>query len=72
MAAGTMREEGPDPSTIVVGLILFIVLILGVAGAANAVDPAFGAHAWMFAGAAALGLVALLAWQEGKEPTAKR
>ena len=64
MAASVANSESPDSSTIMVGLVLLAVLILGVAGAANAVDPAFGAHAWMFAAAGAAGLAGLLGWHE--------
>ena len=72
MSASTTRADGPDPSVIVVGLVTLLVLVLGLAGAANAVDASFGAHSWMFAIAAALGLVGLLVWHEDKAPTSKR
>jgi cytochrome c oxidase cbb3-type subunit 1 len=61
-------RSGADPSTITVGLVMTTVLIAAVAGAANAVDLHFGAHAWMFAVAAFAALAALLIWhEEGEE-----
>jgi len=68
MAAGVSRAQGADPSTLSVGLILLVVLVFGVAGAANAVDPRFGAHAWILAIAAFAWLAGLLIWHEESEP----
>jgi cytochrome c oxidase cbb3-type subunit 1 len=61
------RITGADPSTITVGLIMTAVLVAAVAGAANAVDARFGAHAWIFAIAAFAALAALLIWHESGE-----
>ena len=66
MAAAFTRER-VDGSTFAVGLVLVVVLILSFAGAANAVDPAFRTHSFMFAVAAAGGLAALLGWHEISE-----
>jgi cytochrome c oxidase cbb3-type subunit I len=62
MTAAVSRSQGPDSSSILIGLILVGILVLAVAGAANAVDPAFRAHAWIFLGAAFTGIAALAIW----------
>ncbi|HVY87956.1 MAG TPA: cytochrome-c oxidase, cbb3-type subunit I [Hyphomonadaceae bacterium] len=64
MAASATRSDGIDGSTFLVGAILTIVLLLAFLGAANAVDPAFRAHSWMFLAAAAIGIVGLMIWHQ--------
>ena len=59
MAAALPRER-VDCNTIVVGIVLLATLILSIAGAANAADPAFRPHAFMFAIASAIGPGGLL------------
>ena len=59
MAAAFSRER-VDGSAVAVGMVMLIVLALALAGAANAVDPAFRTHSFMFAIAATLGLGGLL------------
>jgi cytochrome c oxidase cbb3-type subunit 1 len=66
MAAAFSRER-VDISTLGVGLMMLIVLILSFSGAANAVDPAFRAHAFIFVIASAIGLAGLLGWHELSE-----
>jgi cytochrome c oxidase cbb3-type subunit 1 len=64
MSASVSREQSLDSSTVGVGLVLLAVLILAVSGAANAVDWAFRAHAWMFVIAAFAGIAGLWLWHE--------
>jgi cytochrome c oxidase cbb3-type subunit 1 len=66
MAAAHSRER-VDGSTFVIGLIMLVVLILSAAGAANAVDATFQAHAFMFVIASVIGIAALLGWHELSE-----
>ena len=66
MAAAFSRER-VDGSAVAVGMVMLIVLVLALAGAANAVDPAFRTHSFMFAIAATLGLGGLLTWHELSE-----
>ena len=47
MAAAFSRER-IDVSTFAVGFLILVVLILSFSGAANAADPAFRAHAFIF------------------------
>ncbi|MEQ1607897.1 MAG: cytochrome-c oxidase, cbb3-type subunit I [Hyphomonadaceae bacterium] len=68
MAASVSGSQGPDSSTLMVGLVMIAVLILGISGAVNAADWAFGVHAGMFAAAAAIGLAGLLFWHEQTDP----
>src|SRR5690606_27165716 len=72
MAANAQVNSRLDSSSLAVGLIMLAVLILALSGAANAIDPAFRAHAWMFAAAAFLGLAGLLTWHEGPRSAASR
>ena len=62
-----LQRERVDGSTFAVALVLVVVLIVSVVGAANAVDQAFRAHAFMFAIASAAGLAVLLGWHELSE-----
>ncbi len=66
MAAAFSRER-VDGSAIAVGMVMLIVLVLALAGAANAVDNAFRIHSFMFAIAAVIGLGGLLSWHELSE-----
>jgi cytochrome c oxidase cbb3-type subunit 1 len=66
MAAAHSRER-VDGSTFVIGLVMLVVLILSAAGAANAVDATFQAHAFMFVIASVIGIAALLGWHELSE-----
>jgi len=63
MAVPNTSRAGADPSVFSVGLVVLALLVAALAGAANASDPGFAAHAWLFAGAAAAGLAGLLLWQ---------
>jgi cytochrome c oxidase cbb3-type subunit I len=66
MAAALPRER-VDGSTIAVGLVMLVTLILSLSGASSAVDPAFRTHAFLFAIASAIGLAGLLTWHELSE-----
>ena len=63
------RAEGPDPSTVSVGLIVMALLVAGVAGAANGIDWAFRAQMWTFAIGAFIWLAGMLIWHEESEPS---
>ena len=69
MTTEVSREERLDPSTALIGLVLMTMLVLGLAGAAGAVDKAFAAQAWTFAIAAVVGLAGLAFWHEEKAQT---
>ncbi len=64
MAGAVLREQRTDPSTIAVGAVMLVLLTVSLAGAANAVDWAFGVQAWTFAIAAAVFVGGLLMWHE--------
>jgi cytochrome c oxidase cbb3-type subunit 1 len=64
MSASASRTQGLDSSTLGIGLFLLVVLILAFSAAANAVDWAFRAHAWMFVIAAFAGIAGLWLWHE--------
>jgi cytochrome c oxidase cbb3-type subunit I len=66
MAAAFSRER-VDGSAIAVGMVMLVVLVLALTGAANAVDNAFRIHSFMFAIAAVIGLGGLLSWHELSE-----
>lgn len=68
MSATPSRAGSLDPSTAVVGLISMLVLVLGFTAAANGVDGAYRIHGWLFAIAGAIGVAALLFWNEGAAP----
>src|SRR5690349_19206530 len=72
MAAIGRRLGETEGSAWIVGIILLAMLVFGIAGAANAVDPSFRAHAWMFAGAAVIGLAALIGWYTGSDDPGSR
>ncbi|RYZ13510.1 MAG: cytochrome-c oxidase, cbb3-type subunit I [Alphaproteobacteria bacterium] len=61
-------RERLDPSTALVGLVLMVVLVLGLGGAAGAMDKPFAVQAWTFAIAAVVWIAGLLFWHEEKAP----